>query len=352
MQRTCFAACALIGALIFAPTVAPSANAQTAAEFYNNRQMTMIIGTTVGGGYDIFGRMFARHMGKYLPGGSARFAVKNMPGAGGLVATNHVSTIAERDGATIAVVNREALLEPLLSVNATQAKFDPRRFAWLGSPNLEVGMIYVSTASLIRSIDDARRRESTLGTSSGSNSPGAFVPRLLNELIGTKFKVITGYPGSMDAILAMERNEVDGRYSPGWAGPEANKVNDLVAAGKARLIAYLNPDSHDAFKHIPNVMDLANSLENRQVLGILLSAQGLGRPFFTPPGVPADRVKTLQNAFMATMKDAEFLAEAAAQKFDIEAISGPDMAAYLDRLYATPAPLLKRAIDMTTQAQK
>src|SRR5262245_40760896 len=342
MKQTSFAVCAWLGVLI----AAPSAPAQTAADFYNNRKMSISIGTTVGDGYDIFGRMFARHMGKYLPRGTARFAVKNMPGAGGLVATNHVYNVAERDGTTIAVVNREALLEPLLAAGATQAKFDPRRFAWLGSPNLEVGMIYMSTASGVRSIDDARRREATLGTSSGRNSTGTFVPKLLNELIGTKFKVIAGYPGSMEAILAMERNEVDGRYSPGWAGPEGNKVNDLVAAGKAQLIAYLNPDSHSVFKHIPNVMDLANSLENRQVLGIVLSAQGLGRPFFAPPDVPGDRVKALQNAFLATMKDPEFLAEAAAQKFAIEAISGPDMAAYLDRLYATPAPLLRRAIDM------
>lgn len=348
MNRTSFVACTYFGAFI----LASPAVAQTAAEFYNNRQMTMVISTTVGGGYDIFGRMFARHMGKYLPNGNARFVVKNMPGAGGLVGTNHMYNLAERDGSTIAVVNREALVEPLLAVDATQAKFDPRNFKWLGSPNLEVGMIYVSTASGIQSIEDARRRETTLGTSSGGNSTGVTVPKLLNELIGTKFKVITGYPGSMESILAMERNEVDGRYSPGWAGPEANKVNDLVAAGKARLIAYLNPDNHPAFKDLPNVMDLANSPENRQILGIVLSAQGLGRPFFAPPGVPADRVKALQGAFAATTRDPEFLIEAAAQKFDIEATSGPDMAAYIDRLYAIPAPLLKRAIDMMARAQK
>jgi tripartite-type tricarboxylate transporter receptor subunit TctC len=348
MNRASFVACTYFAAFL----LASSASAQTAAEFYNNRQMTMIVSTTAGGGYDIFGRMFARHMGKHLPKGNARFVVKNMPGAGGLVGTNHMYNVAERDGATIAVVNREALVEPLLAVDATQAKFDPRNFSWLGSPNLEVGMIYVSTASGVQSIEDVRLRETTLGTSSGSNSTGVTVPKLLNDLIGTKFKVITGYPGSMESILAMERNEVDGRYSPGWAGPEANKVNDLVAAGKARLIVYLNPENHPAFKHLPNVMDLANSPENRQILGIVLSAQGLGRPFFAPPGVPADRVKALQDAFAATTKDPEFLIEAAAQKFDIEATSGPDMAAYINRLYATPPPLLKRAIDMMAHAQK
>jgi tripartite-type tricarboxylate transporter receptor subunit TctC len=329
-----------------------AAHAQPAAEFFHNRQMTMVIGTTAGGGYDIFGRMFARHMGKYLPGGNARFTVKNMPGAGGLVATNHMFNVADRDGSTIAVVNREALTEPLLSTERTQAKFDPRRFVWLGSPNLEVGMIYVSSASRVRSIADAQQREATLGTSSGANSTGVTVPKLLNVLIGTKFKVITGYPGSMESILAMERNEVDGRYSPGWAGPEANKVNDLVVAGKARLIVYLSPDDSPAFKDLPNVMGLATTPEYKQILGVVLSNQGLGRPFFAPPGVPADRAKALQAAFIATMKDREFLAEAAQQKFEITPIDGAAMASYVDRIYATLAPLLKVAIDMMNQAQK
>ena len=349
MTRTFLAACfCLLGALSLAPT----AKAQTAAEFYNNRQMTMVIGTTAGGGYDIFGRMFARHMGKYLPKGNAKFVVKNMPGAGGLIATNQMFNVAERDGATVAVVNREALLEPLFAADTTQARFDPRKFSWLGSPNLEVGMIYVSSASGIRSIADAQRRETTLGTSSGTNSTGVFVPKLLNELIGTKFKVVTGYPGSMESILAMERNEVDGRYSPGWAGPEANKVNDLVAAGQARLIAYLNPDNSAAFKDLPNVMDLAKSSEYRQILGIVLSAQGLGRPFFAPPGVADDRVRALRDAFAATMRDPEFLAEAAVQKFDVEATSGLELAAYVDRVYATPALFLRRAVEMMARAQR
>lgn len=328
------------------------AYSQTASEFFNNRQMTMLITTNVGGGYDIFGRMFARHMGKYLPGANAYFTVRNMPGAGGLVGTNYMFNVAERDGSTIAIVNREALTEPLLSPDRSQAKFDPRRLTWLGSPNLEVGVIYMSTASGIRTITDAQQRESTLGTSSGANSTGVTLPKLLNVLIGTKFKVIAGYPGSMEALLAMERNEVDGRYSPGWAGPEANKVDDLVAAGKARLIVYLSPDDSPAFKHLPNVVGLATTPENKQILEVLLSSQGLGRPFFAPPGVPADRAKALQDAFMATMKDPQFLAEATQNKFEITPIDGAAMASYVDRIYATPPPILKRAIELMNDAQK
>src|SRR6202008_2752306 len=130
-------------------------------------------------------------------------------------------------------------------------------------------------ASGIRSIDDTRRRETTLGTSSGANSTGVTVPRILNTLVGPKFKVIPGYPGSLETILSMQRGEVDGRYSPGWAGPEANTVNDLVAAGKARLIAYLSPEDAPQLSHLPNIMQFARDSDSREILRVVLSAQGL-----------------------------------------------------------------------------
>jgi tripartite-type tricarboxylate transporter receptor subunit TctC len=311
----------------------------------------MLVGTTPGGGYDVFGRMFARHMVKYLPGRNAKFIVKNMPGAGGLVATNHTFNVGERDGSLITTVGRDAIFEPLLSSDGSQARFDPRRFLWLGSPNIEVGMIYASTASGIRSIQEAQRREMTLGTAGSNRSPAVALPKLLNELIGTKFKVISGYPGSMESIMAMERNEVDGRYSPGWAGPEANRINELVAAGKARLLLYLSPENSPSFTHLPNVMELTKSPEDKQILGLLIAAQALGRPYFAPPGIPQDRAAALRQAFAATMKDPEFLADAAVQKFEIIPTQGAEMAAFVDRVFATPAPLLKRAVDMLAQAQ-
>ncbi|HEY7301663.1 MAG TPA: tripartite tricarboxylate transporter substrate-binding protein [Xanthobacteraceae bacterium] len=326
--------------------------AETAAQFYANRQMTMLVGTTAGDGYDTFGRMLARHMGKYLPGGSAKFIVRNMPGAGGLIATNFLFNVAEPDGATIGVVNREALLVPLLSADASQAKFDPRQFVWLGSPNLEAGMIYVSKASGVRSIRETEQRVTTLGSSSAANSTGAILPKLLNELIGTKFKVIAGYQGSMQAILAMERGEVDGRYSPGWAGPEANRVNDLVASGKARLLAYVSRKGSSTFGSLPNVIDLPMKPENRNILALLLAAQGFGRPFIAPPRIPAERATALRDAFIATMKDPDYLAEAESQKLEITPVAAADLANVANEAYATPAPLLKRAVEMMGEAQK
>lgn len=344
MKSVIAAACLLLAGIA-------ASRAETAAEFYRNRQLTMLIGTTAGGGYDIFGRMFARYMGKYLPGGSARFVVKNMPGAGGLAATNHTYNLGERDGTLITTVGRDAIFEPLLAADG-QARFDPRRFLWLGTPNVEVGMIYVSTASGVRSIEEARRREVTIATAGSPRSPAVTLPRILNELIGTKFRTISGYPGSMESIVAMERGEVDGRYSPGWAGPEANKVNDLVAAGKARLLAYLAHEKDPSHSHIPNVLDLTRNVDDRQVLGVLIAAQALGRPYFAPPGIPEDRARALQDAFAAAVQDQGFLADAAVQKFDIIPKLGPEMTAFIDGIYATPEPLMKRAIDLLNGVQK
>ena len=340
------AACGL-GTLAIAPTL----RAESLAAFYANRQMAMLIGTTVGGGYDLFGRMIARHMGRHLPGGTARFVVRNMPGAGGVIAANHVFNVAERDGSTIATVTREIIFDPLLSGD-TQSRFDARRFLWLGSPNLEVGMIYVSGITGIDSLEQARQREVRLGTSGASRSINAILPKLLNELIGTKFKVISGYPGSMDVIIAMERGEVDGRYSPGWAGPEANKVGELVAAGKARLLAYLSPQKSPALAGIPHIMEFARGPGSEQILTLLLAPQALGRPFFAPPGIAEDRAKALQDAFAATMTDAEFQAEAAQQGFEIAPTLGAEMARFVNQVYATPKPLLDRAIALVSRAQR
>ena len=326
-------------------------HAQSAREFYNSRQMTMIIGTPPGGGYDAFGRLIARHMGKHLPGGTAKFIVKNMPGGAGIIAANHIFNVADRDGTTIGIVNREAILDKLFTPKQSQAKFDPREFVWLGSPNLEVGVLYVSTASQIASIDDARQKEVTLAASGGANTVGVLLPNILNSLLGTRFKVIAGYPGSMDAILAVEKGEVDGRYSPGFAGPEAAKVMEMVNSGRFRFIGYLSPQTSSEFPNVPSVVDYAKSDEDKRLLTVLLAPQGLGRPFFAPPGLPADRAQALQDAFAATLKDREFLEEANRQGFVITATLGHEMASYIQNIYATPPEILNKATSMLAPSQ-
>lgn len=331
--------------------VCRDAAAQSAEEFYADRQLTMMVSSNPGGGYDAFARTVARHMAKHLPKG-ARFIVKNVPGATGVVLANRMTSVIEPDGATVALIHREAVFEPLFSRDSNQIKYDPRKLIWLGSPNLEVGMLYMSTASGIDSIEDAKRKETFLAASGGARSVGVTMPKILNVLLGTRFKVITGYPSSLDAILAMEKGEAGGRLSPGWSGPEPARVNKLVSEGKARLIMYLSAKKSPDYPSLPNVMDFIKPKEDRQIMTLLLATQSMGRPFFVPPKVPADRVALLRKAFAATMKDPEFVTDATKQKLTVAPISASDMNEIVAEAYAVPQAVLRRALDLLAQAQK
>jgi tripartite-type tricarboxylate transporter receptor subunit TctC len=327
-----------------------AARAQPAEQFYPGRQMVLIVGGAAGSGYDVIGRMVARYMGSYLPGRPS-FIVRNMPGAGGVVATNHLNAVAEKDGATIAVVGREAIFDTMFSGAQSKANYDPRRFLWLGTPNQEVGMAYAMTPSGVRTIEDAKRREVVVA-SAGAASGSAVFPRLLNALIDTKFKIISGYTGSMDALLAMERGEADARVVSGFAGPEANTVNGWVAQGKANLLLQIAINRHPGYPDVPHIMDLAKSQDDRKLMEVLFAEQAVGRPFFAPPGVPADRGRALQEAFIKTMDDPGFKSEADKLKIELTPLVADDMARIVRRVFDTPKPLLQRAIQISAAAQK
>ena len=327
-----------------------SAQAQPAERFYPGRQMVLIIGAAAGSGYDIIGRMVARYMGNYLPGRPS-FVVRNMPGAGGVVAANHMNSVADRDGATIAVVGREAIFDILFSGAQSKANYDSRRFLWLGTPNQEIGMAYAMTASGIKTIEDAKKREVVVAAA-GATSGSAVFPRLVNALIDTRFKIITGYTGSMDALLGMERGEAEARVVSGWAGPETNAVMAWVAQGKTNLLLQIAINKHPGYPNIPHIMDLAKSEDDRRLMEVLFVGQALGRPFFGPPGVPADRSRALQEAFAKTMDDPGFKAEADKQKIELAPVLADDMSRIVTQVYETPKPLLERAIHISAAAQK
>jgi tripartite-type tricarboxylate transporter receptor subunit TctC len=324
--------------------------AQPAEQFYPGRQMALIVGGAAGSGYDVIGRMVARYMGNYLPGRPS-FIVRNMPGAGGVVATNHMNAVAEKDGATIAVVGREAIFDTMFSGAQSKANYDPRRFLWLGTPNQEVGMAYAMTSSGVRTIEDAKKREVVVA-SAGAASGSAVFPRLLNALIDTKFKIISGYTGSMDALLAMERGEADARVVSGFAGPEANTVTAWVAQSKANLLLQIGINRHPDYRDVPHIMDLAKSEDDRKLMEVLFAEQAVGRPFFAPPGVPADRGRALQQAFVKTMDDPGFKSEADKLKIELTPLVADDMARIVRRVFDTPKPLLERAIQISAAAQK
>ncbi len=332
-------------AVIFISATGAAVVAQSVEKFYSGRQLSLIVGTAPGSGYDVVGRTVARHMSKYIPG-QPSVVVRNMPGAGGVVATNHVANIADADGSVIAVVGREAIFDPIFSGSASRAKYDPRKFVWLGTPNYEVGMAYAMTASKVEHIEHAMRREVTVAAS-GATSGSAITPRLLNALIGTKFKIIMGYPGSMDAMQAMERGETDARVTSGWAGPETVKGMEWVAQGKARLLLQIGVRRHPAYPNIPSVLDFAKSDEDRQLIELLFVGQELGRPFFAPAGVPQDRAVALQKAFADTMEDREFKAEGDAQMLDLQPLLGDEMGKIVDRVFNAPKSLVERAISVS-----
>ena len=325
-------------------------SAQPVEGFYAGRQVSLIIGNAAGSGYDVIGRMVGRHMGKHIPG-NPKLVPQNMNGAGGITAANHVNTIAAKDGSVIALVNREAIFDPLFSGSDSKANYDSRKFVWLGTPNQEIGMAYAMTARGVKTIEDAMQRELVVAAA-GATSGSAVFPRLLNALLGTKFKIVTGYPGSMDGLLAMERGEADARVTSGWAGPETTAGMELVKQGKVALLLQIGINKDPRYPDVRSIMEFARTDEQRTLMELLFIGQSLGRPFFAPAEVPADRAIALQTAFMKTMDDAEFRREAEEQKIDLSPLDGPAMLKIIERVYATPKPLLEQAIKISAAAQK
>jgi tripartite-type tricarboxylate transporter receptor subunit TctC len=345
MKRRAFITLALgLWGAVLPNAGAVRAQTQSAATFYANHQLTLLVGSTAGSGYDAYGRLVAQYMEKYLPG--AHIVIRDMPGADGIVATNYLANVAAKDGATFAIVQREAIMDPLLAAQAaTQARFDPLKLVWLGSPNREMGMVYVSTRSGIMSIEDATRRQYLIAAS-GSNSGPAVFGRVVNNFVKTKFKIVRGYAGSADAMLAVESGEADGRITSGWAGPERSKTTQWVEAGKARLLMQIGVQRSPDYPNLPNVMDYAQNDDDRRVLQYLLTGQAIGNPFIAAPGIPADRAAVLKEAFMSAVTDPAFVADAKNQLLVIGPVGGEELLHVVERAYSTTTQLRKRAQDI------
>jgi tripartite-type tricarboxylate transporter receptor subunit TctC len=331
-------------------TFGTSVAAQSPKDFYASHQVNLYVGSSAGGPYDAYARLIGLYMEKYLPG-SPHIIVRNMPGAGGIVAANFLVNAAEKDGASFALLQREAPMDPLMSGTETKAQYDPLSFTWIGTPNQEIGMVYMSEASGAKTIEDTQRREYSLAAS-GSTSGAAVYGRILNMLIGTKFKIILGYPGSPDALLAIDNGEADGRVTSGWAGSERSAVTEWVAKGKARLLMQISSRKSPDYPDLPYIMDFARNDGDRQVMQFLFTGQLIGNPFVAAPGIPADRAAALRDAFMKTMKDPQFMSDANTQLLNLDPLPGDDMLKVMQRAYATPVVLRQRALDIYNSAQK
>ena len=331
MQR--IAKAALFACLALSPTVLC---AEPVEDFYKGKQIRIITGAAAGDGYDLWSRMLSRHMGRHIPGRPS-IIVQNMPGAGTVVAANHVFNAAARDGTVIGSFSRSLPAQALL--NRPNIKFDPRRFGWIGSPESVNRVCAVGKKTKVRSIDDLLKHELVVGGIGASQMP-TYVPMMLNKMLGTKFKVVEGYGSTNAIILAIERGEVDGicMSSSTLLGPRV----DLVEKGVLTILFNVEAKPMPAPPGVPTIFTRFND-EQRQIVSLINSAIEFGRPFAAPPGVPAERLAALQTALRATVADPEFIAEAKKLKFIVTYTSPQDMADITARMYATPKSIIASA---------
>ena len=315
-------------------TLTAPARAQTVEEFYRGRSITVLVGFTAGGGYDLYARLLGRHIGRYIPG-NPTIVVQNMPGAGSMKAAQFVYGVAAKDGLTLASVSRGIVTEPLL--NATS--FDPTKLTWLGTITSETSVCATWKTSPVKTWDDMFKREFSLGGSAVGADPDTFA-LILRNVFGAKVKLVTGYPGGNDISLAMERHEVDGRCGWSWTSLKSQK-NWLP---QINVLVQFNLEKNADLPDVPVALDRAKDDEQRQVLRLLIAGQYVGRPFFTSPDIPADRKAALRSAFDATMKDSQFLADAAKLDLEISPIAAGPIDAFLADLYRTPRDVVAKAV--------
>jgi tripartite-type tricarboxylate transporter receptor subunit TctC len=314
------------------------ASAQSPAEFYKGKSVELYIAYSAGGGYDLYARMVARHLGRHIPG-NPQIVPKNMEGAGGLRLANWLYQAAPRDGTVIGATSRNIAFEPLIGNKAAQ--YDSNQFTWLGSANDEVSVCAAWHTSGIATIRDVLSKELVIG-SSGTADDTYQYPRLINNTLGTKFKIVTGYPGNNDVSVALERGEVAGRCGWSWSSAKSTRPA-WIEEKKINVLIQLSLSKHPDLPDVPLIMDLARDDEQRQMFRLIFARQVMGRPFQSTPGVPRDRLEALQKAFMDTMKDPAFLAEADKLKFEITPVSGADIETLVADILKMPPALAERA---------
>jgi len=329
--------------ILLTMALAASASAQSVEEFYRGKTINLVIGFAVGGGYDLYGRHLARHIGKHIPGNPA-VVPQNMPGAGSLKAANFIYSAAPKDGSAIGTFARTTGINPLLESGAT---FDGTKFTWLGSVTDDVSTCVTWNTTAVRTWDDFLTKPSTLGGQGPSSEPDIFA-RLYKNVFAAPIKLVPGYPGTNEITLAMERGEVDGLCGLSWSTIKTRhaqwlrdkKINVLVQSSLKK-----EPELGD----VPLVMDLTKDKEKLQILKLILAAQEMARPFAAPPGIPADRKAALVAAFDATMKDPEFLADAKKLNIDVNPVGAKALNELLAELYATPKDVVKKAGEAITK---
>src|SRR5262245_35396688 len=320
------------------------AHAQDPASFYKGKTVDLHVGYSAGGGYDIYARALGRYMGRFIPG-NPTIVPKNMPGAGSLVLANWLYNVASKDGSAFGMIGRGTAFDPLLG--STKAQFDAAKFNWIGSMNDEVSVCVAWHTSGIVKLEDVTQKELTIGGTGPAADTDQF-PRVLNATLGTKFKIIPGYPGGNDIDLAMERGEVMGRCGWSWSSVIATHQS-WIDDRKINVLVQLSLSRHPGLPSVPLIMDFARNDEQTQMFKLVFARQPMGRPFLAPPNLPAERVTVLRAAFMAALTDQEFLAEAEKMKLEINPVSGEAVQAIVQEVYQTPKAIAAAAADMVNR---
>jgi tripartite-type tricarboxylate transporter receptor subunit TctC len=310
--------------------------AQDVAAFYTGKTIRLVVGVDVGSGYDLNARLLARHMGAHIPGSPA-FIVQNQPGAGSATMTSQLYASGPFDGTTIGAAFAGMPTLPLLQPGGS--RFDPTKLIWLGNTNRETHVTYVWHSAPVQSLAEARTTELIVGAQAPGSSQVDF-PLVADALLGFKFKIVAGYGSTPKINLALESGEVQGTIAA-WTTLKTLS-SDWLADRKIKIIAQWALRQNPELPGIPNVLDLAGTQAERDALRLVMARLDIGRPFFLPPNVPADRVAALRAAFDATMKDPDYLAEAEKLKIDVDPLTGTELAALVAQVAQTPAETVAR----------
>lgn len=315
----------------------PAARAQEAtADFYRGKNVNLIVGYSAGGGYDTYARILARHLGRHIPGNPS-VVVQNMPGAGSLKATNFLFNVAPKDGSTIATFSRGMAMEPLIGTSNVQ--FDSTKFAWLGSGTNEVSVFVVWHTSPVKTWQDMLTKDFTVGGEGSGSDPDIYA-LLLKNAFGAKLKLISGYPGTAEIAIALERGEVDSRASWSWSSLKTLRPQ-WITEKKVHFPVQLNFQKGAELQDVPAIMEFATTERQRQMLKLILSRQEMARPFTAPPGLPEDRLAALRKAFDETWADPELQAEMKVRGQEVNPVSGAALQKMVAELYATPKDVVE-----------
>jgi tripartite-type tricarboxylate transporter receptor subunit TctC len=336
IRRVSMCAMCAVATALAATLATQGARSAGVEDFYRGKTVSLLIGYSVGGGYDAYGRLLARHFGKHLPG-NPNVVPQNMSGAGSLKAANYLYSVAPKDGSVIGTFSRSQGIAPLLD----KAEFDSTKFTWLGSVTDEVSLCVTRHDAPVKTFSELLVTPATFGGEGAGSDPNIFA-LLYRNVFGAKIKIVTGYPGTNEIQLATERGEVDGLCGLSWSTLKGRyphwlkdkKANILVQAGIKK-----QPELPD----VPSASELAKQADQRQILQLILIGQAMARPFAAPPSIPADRKAALIAAFERTTKDPDFLAEAEKLNFEVNPVSADKLDALLAGAYATPKDVIAKA---------